>query len=517
MHKVKHVSKTSILNELDSLKTHFERMGYFNHKLDTLKIQDTLFTAYFDLGKSYESIRIFYNKKIIPKKILYQITSKVTDSYFEIEIMQVPTVLHFLANHFEKEGNSFTTVQLDEITFQKNSLHSKLIINTSTTRTIDKLIIEGFENFPKTFVKHYFNIKHKTIFSNQRLQQLSNQVNTLAFVAENKSPAVLFTPDSTFVYLYLKKRKANKFDGLIGFTSDAIENKLQFNGYLDLSLTNIFNAGERISIYWKNNGDNKQFFDLNVEVPFIFNTALTPELGLYIYKQDSTFITTKTNIALSHNIDYQNKLSLGFISETSSNLLDISTANIINYNSSFYGASYHYRVLNNSSLFPIKLNFKLEAYLGSRNTTDSKTRQTRVNVAANYLWGLNFRNSIFLQNNSSILISDNVLTNELYRVGGVNSIRGFNEESIFASQLSILNVEYRYTTNNRSYLYSISDAGYIKNQFSDQSQQIFSLGLGYAFTTNFGLLNLSYAVGKLNNLSFDFSNSKFHIKITSFF
>jgi len=122
-----------------------------------------------------------------------------------------------------------------------------------------------------------------------------------------------------------------------------------------------------------------------------------------------------------------------------------------------------------------------------------------------------------LQNETSTLFSDNILTNELYRIGGVNSIRGFNEESIFASTYSYFNIEYRFNTNYSSYLYSITDIGYIDNEITNNSSQIYSLGLGYAFTTKLGILNLSYAIGKFSNQTFDFNNSRFHIKIISFF
>ena len=135
----------------------------------------------------------------------------------------------------------------------------------------------------------------------------------------------------------------------------------------------------------------------------------------------------------------------------------------------------------------------------------------------NYLWSLNFKNHIYLRNDSSVLISDNILTNELFRIGGINSIRGFNEESIFASLYSIVNIEYRYAVNSSSYLFSISDLGYFEDQLNNTSQQLYSLGLGYAFSTNFGLLNLSYAIGKSNNQTFELNNSRFHIKISSFF
>ena len=69
---------------------------------------------------------------------------------------------------------------------------------------------------------------------------------------------------------------------------------------------------------------------------------------------------------------------------------------------------------------------------GSRNTDDTSTSQTRFLLQVSYLYSINSKNFIYGQNQSGILISDNYLENELFRIGGVNNLRGVNEESIFA-------------------------------------------------------------------------------------
>lgn len=513
----KHLDRSSLYSEIDSLKVRFEKIGFFNNHLDTIISTDSIYHAHFTLGKSNKIIRIFYDKNSIEKKLLFQIGKNISDNYFEIKIEDISGALSYLANQFENQGNSFTEIKLSNINFENDIIVSKLNIRKFKTRTINKVIINGFENFPQKFIKHHFNINYKTVFSKGKIAKISNTLKILPFVSESKPADVLFTKDSTYIYLYLKKKKANLFDGLIGFSSDENNSSLKFNGYLDLTLNNIFNSGEILSLNWKNNSNDRQFFEFSAEIPYIFNSALTPTISLNIYKQDSTFINTKTNLELGYNINYNNKISAAYISENSTNLLDNPLSDIVSYTSNFYGVSYNYIILNNSLLFPAKFNFNIKGYLGRRKISNNRVKQSKLNLDTNYLWSLNFKNHIYLRNNSSILISDNILTNELFRIGGINSIRGFNEESIFASLYSIANIEYRYAVNSSSYLFSISDLGYFEDQLNNTSQQLYSLGLGYAFSTNFGLLNLSYAIGKSNNQSFELNNSRFHIKISSFF
>ena len=513
----KHLDRSSLFSQIESLKLRFEKIGFFNNSLDTIITTDTIYNAHFTLGKSNSLIRIFYDKNSIEKKLLFQISKNISDNYFEIKIEDISDALNYLANVFEKQGNSFTEIKLSNINFTNDIIVSKLDIRKFKSRTINKVIINGFENFPEKFIKHHFNINSETVFNKDKISKISNQIKILPFVAEVKPADVLFTKDSTYIYLYLKKKKANLFDGLIGFSSDENNSSLKFNGYLDLTLNNIFNSGEILSLNWKNNSNDRQFFEFSAEIPFIFNSAITPSIGLNIYKQDSTFINTKTNLELAYNINYNNKISAAYLSENSTNLLDNPLSDIVSYTSNFYGVSYNYLLLNNSLLFPAKFNFNIKAFLGSRKFSNNRVKQSKLSLDTNYLWSLNFKNHIYLRNESSILISDNILTNELFRIGGINSIRGFNEESIFASLYSIANIEYRYALNSSSYLFSISDIGYLKNQLENTSQQLYSLGFGYAFSTKFGLLNLSYAVGKANNQSFELNNSRFHLKISSFF
>ena len=72
-------------------------------------------------------------------------------------------------------------------------------------------------------------------------------LNQLPFAQQKRPSEVLFTKDSTSVYLYLEKIKSNRFDGFIGFGTDETTGKIEFDGYLDLNLINNLKI---INIIW---------------------------------------------------------------------------------------------------------------------------------------------------------------------------------------------------------------------------------------------------------------------------
>ncbi len=119
-------------------------------------------------------------------------------------------------------------------------------INYEKERRVDKLVIKGYKKFPKSYLKHLSKYKIGDKFDIDDIQEKSELLNQLNFIRQTRKPEILFTNDSTIVYLYVEKEKKNSFDGFIGFSNDEIENTIQFQGYLDFELVNNFNFGEEI-------------------------------------------------------------------------------------------------------------------------------------------------------------------------------------------------------------------------------------------------------------------------------
>ncbi len=516
-----HENENTIPKEIDSILAQLQKIGYLQSKLDTLFKKDTLFLADFQTGKQVKTIRIFYDPIAtrLTKKNIAPIATEITEDYFEIPFEKIDVAMEYLLQSFEKQGNTFSKLHLKNIRFDDNIAFADLELQQNNPRTIDKVLVKGYEKFPKNFIPFDLNLKLNTTYTSNKLKNASSAIQNLTFVEETKPPEVLFTTDSTMVYLYLKKKNTNRFDGVVGFTSKEEENGIEFNGYLDLLFNNIFNSGETISLLWKNNGNESQRFHFSAETPYLFNLPIIPKAAFQIFRQDSSYTNILANANVSYLINNRNTSNLAFSTETSNDLLNNTNTDfsLQNFTNTFYGFGHTFRILQNDFLFSEKFKLSFSALFGSRKTNINNTNQSKFNFETNYLWSLNFKNSFYLKNQSGLLNSNDYVTNELYRIGGVKTIRGFNEESIFASAYSITNLEYRYKTTNSSYFYSIIDFAYIENQILKTTNKIYSLGLGYSFLTKMGNLNISYAIGKFEDNPFILNESKLHIQLISFF
>ena len=106
------------------------------------------------------------------------------------------------------------------------------------------------------------------------------------FAKQIRPAEVLFTQDTTRVYLNLEKTKSNRFDGFLGFGSDETSGGLELNGYLNLNLINNLNFGESFRLNYRSDENDLKTFEAQLTLPYLFKTPIGSELELNIVKKD---------------------------------------------------------------------------------------------------------------------------------------------------------------------------------------------------------------------------------------
>ncbi|WP_405562646.1 POTRA domain-containing protein [Polaribacter sp. Asnod6-C07] len=497
----KHDDSVSIFKEIDKISEHLKNIGYFTNTIDSIKKEKQHYTVYISLKTKIEKaiIKTHQFSDLVLKD------NKVDSETISIHIRELKILLSNITKKLEKDGKSFSKVQLKNIVIKKDILYADLDVNQTKKRTINKIIIKGYEDFPKPYLKNYFKIKTNTLFNQKKLKQISNNSKNLDFIKEVNPPEVLFTKDSTFIYMYLKKLQKNSFDGIVNFASQE-DGGVLLNGNIDFKLHNILNSGEKFELFWNSIGDERQELKLSTEIPFIFNSKLTPLISLSIYKQDSTFLNTNFNSKLFYNINPSVKIAATYYSESSENLAESTNNNIETFKNIFWGIEINYRIAKNDYFFNDKFSFNINPTFGTRKYDNTSTNQIKIKTSATYIWDISQRSSFYIKNTSGHLNSDTYLDNEFFRLGGANSLRGFNEQSIFSPSFSFFNTEYRFLTNKESYLYTITDLGYLK--LNSTYQNFLSIGLGYLFTINKFQIKISTAIGKKPQQNLNFNESK---------
>ena len=506
----KHIDSTSINFEINKISKYLKNIGYFTNTIDSLVKTKNNYSAYFSLNEKINQSEIYVKLK---DQYLFN-GFEFTNNTINITIEKLQSILLNISKKIDLEGKSFSKIQLKNIIIRDKKLFAELSIETSSKRIINKVVVKGYDDFPKSFLKNHFNIRANSVFNEKKIKSISEISKNLQFVSEIKTPEVLFTKDSTFLYLYLKKRKNNSFDGLINFATKE-NGDLLLNGNIDLELNNILNTGEKFKLFWNKIADERQEFEIALKTPYIFNSKITPELSFSIYKQDSTFLNTKFDSKIFYNLNTKIKFALTYNSESSINLDKRIENNIENFSNYFLGFQFEFVVPKNDFFFNDKILLKINPSIGERNLNSNSTNQIKIETTASYIWELNSRNSIYIKNTNGFLKSNTYLNNELFRIGGPKSIRGFNEQSIFVNQYNILNLEYRFLTSEKSYLYTITD--FAKTATLENTKNLNSLGLGFLFINKNSLINISSSIGRNESEKFDFKNAKLLVSWKKFF
>lgn len=506
------VSGQEVENSLVSLQEFLRMNGYLHYKITSTQKKDSLYLVHFDLGMKTDSLKIHFKKN----KELVQNLLNISEPSQTIAIQNTESFLKNMVNNLAQKGYAISTVKLTNHEFTNHLLNADLDLHIDQKRTIDQLIFTPYDNFPKGIKQRLIKKYEKQAFTETVTASIQKELTQFPFIKTTRPAEVLFTESNTALYLYVERQNISQFDGLIGFTNDD-NGKVQFNGYADLQLMNILNKGEQLKLYWKSDGNQQTQFNLSTEVPYIFNSPLGVKASLELFKQDSTMMNTKFNGALLYYLTFNHRVGIGYQS-TASVAGTHNFYQAANYSNQFVTLNYLLNKYQDHPLFPQKYTVTALFGLGTKTEelNNRKGSQQFANFNATYLWQLNNRWYIQQQLEASSLNSKiPLLYNEYYRFGGINSIRGFKENSLLAKTQAGLYNEIRYLLAPNMYIHSISDVAYYESD--NLKDVLYSFGLGFGIQTGGGLFNIIYANGVQPNTDFKLSNAIFHLSYKTMF
>ena len=153
------------------------------------------------------------------------------------------------------------------------------------------------------------------------------------------------------------------------------------------------------------------------------------------------------------------------------------------------------------------------------NTARLKAFQFRLAFSIDKYWKLAARHTIKTSFDGKYFYSAHIFENEKYRIGGVNSLRGFDDQSIFTPYYAMANVEYRFLLSKNSYFSTFFNAAMVQDARAGKGSFDFPFGFGAgaAIETKAGIFGISYAMGKQLDNKINFKSAKIHIGYVNYF
>ena len=495
------------------------------------------FTMLLHAGMQYKWVQLKINPlyRDIFLKAGYK---KVDYTNSSIKFTKLERIFEKVLVSCENRGYPFASIALDSVSINENEVNAIANLQLNKYIIIDSIIIKGDSKISPYFLNNYLGIKEGMPYQEAKIAAINNRLKELPYLKQIKPYEYTFTPKLSKLVLYLERKKANQFDGVLGFLPSEKTGKIEFTGQAHLRLQNVLNRGELLDIDWRKLQLNSRDIKAKVTYPYLFRSPLGIDLNFKLFQRDTLFVDITQNLGLQYLLGgtnflkvFVNNRTLNLVStiglEQLSKLPEYADVKTITYGigAKFEQTDYRlnprkgYQLMVNAStgtksiiknakineVLYKDLNLKSSLYLldGQVDFYIPIARQSTLNIGAK----------------TAAISAANIFLNEAYRIGGNSTLRGFDEESIYATTYCIGNLEYRYLFEQNSFLFFfVNGAWYeLNTKPSYQNDTPYGFGTGVSFQTKAGIFSISYALGKQLSNPILLRTAKVHFGIISIF
>ena len=540
-HKIKssYKSVSKIEDKLERLIQKLRRNAFISASLDTLMVaNDTCFAEIF-IGEKMQFRQIVVDgisqEEIQTAKIKKQLLRQ-TD--FSME--DVFSYNKMLSNHLWNTGYPFATVQMTEIEEDSIGKTAKISVEKNNFIIFDSIIVVGNLKMSRSFCYGYLGLKRGKPYNESLVKDILARLQDLPFANLLRPPSVSFSEDKAVLFIYADKQKNNQFDGYFGVVpNDETSGKVLLTGSLTLDLNNVFAHGESLKLNWKRIQVLSQNLDISADIPYLFASPFGIDGTFQLEKKDTNYLNLNALVGIRYFIKKNNYLRAYYQFKnsrlTGSKEIFSSLSALpshIDYDAHLYGLELNWQkldyIFNPRKGYAFAVNTALGKRIILKNIHIDEILYQNVQLS-NLQMQLTGKTDIYcpikkrwvwyLGLKGGYLFGKQLFENELFRLGGLKTLRGFDEQSIFANSYIILNNELRYIFGKRSYFQLFFDIATLeKNTSSDYIFDIpFGFGAGISFDTKAGILSFNYAIGRQMNNPIRIASGKITFGYTALF
>lgn len=544
---------SAIYKQLDHVLRKCAESSYLTASFDSVVFAaDTVCYAYLQPGASYKWLQL--RRGNATTDVLSaggwreeQFRNKIFD--YEQYVKRMDRLLGVL----EQNGYPFAQITLDSIEADSQGIHAALHIEKNDFIVFDTIEVIGNASIKPWFIAKYTGIKIGNPYNEQLVTTADGRLSQLPFLRIARTNNVFFYGDKARVLFYLENRQASSVDGIIGFApaSNSNNNKLLITGEANLKLQNLFSTGKSLDLSFRSFLNSSQDLRVKFVWPYLFRTNLAFDYELNFLKFDSTFIDVKNDLGLQYRFIGTDHIRVFYSIQTTS-LINVDTIQvklsrslpasndlrIDQYGIGLKLTRYDYflnprkgfsldmtagvgfkKIIRNSTINDLKFTRGDGTTSSIYDTIDLSSVQYRLIAAADYFIPIFSRATVRVGTMGGHIQTQNLFFNELFRIGGIRTLKGFDEQSIFASTYLIGYTELRYLLQQNSNVMLFWNGAWYTNAVRQPhiTDRPYGFGAGMNFETGAGIFSVYYAVGKQFNNQVEFDKAKIHFGFVNYF
>lgn len=513
-------NSTQLYHDIQNIIKNYNQVGFINCRINHIKnilsndSSGVYITIHINEGdiitigeiniignKLLTSSEIINKLEIIPGEVLNEFKLK----YGISEIIKL----------YESKGYTFVSVRVSSIEVYGSQENEKIRLNINIDENekikIDNIIIEGNSTTKRETILREIRLKKGEAITREKLIRIKQDLENTGYFENVSLPEIHRYKKETIMLINVSEGNTNTIDGVLGYVPpNSNQEKGYFTGIAKLSLRNILGTGRKLDASFEKLELKTQFLEINYQEPWIMGYPVKASFGFSQRFQDSSFIqrsfTFKTEALISSRFSVAGMgtidrvlpdFSSGVINQLDSRT--ISTGIEIKYDSRnyiynpssgiLYKTGYIFgqkKIYNATSFQKINSYFSLQKIFATIDIYSSFLKRQTLMTS---IRGIDIRLPEYE-------VSD------LFRLGGLSTVRGYREGQFFVSRAVWISIEPRFSISRRSFLFAFYDGGYYVtpeltlNNSPVNREYIFGYGLGIRLETSIGIIGVSYGLGK---------------------
>ena len=518
------------------ISLNLQQNGYYNFRIDSVK-------SFFSTDSQKISITVNLNEgeqtqvnEIFIQNLDSLELAKANEEFLLLKgspflISELENSFSELLIYFENSGFPFASINIESLFFYNDTTSDENLVDVylqfskNQISKIDTIIISGNSKTKDYVITRELRINKGEHYSQKRLEVIPNKLNRLHFFELVENPKYFFdSKDKGVLQINVVEKGTNHFDGIVGYIPP---NNDKDDGYItglvNVNMRNLFGTGRAISFKWNKLDRFSQEIELKYLEPWIFDLPFNIDLYIFQRQQDTSYVqrTLNGNVEFLATESFSSALmfSQDYTIPTNPEINGFTVFNSVSTNS---GINFKYD--SRDDIFvPTKGMYILNAFKYSSkkiigpdifisDSTNTNPNQFKVELDLLLYKSFFSRHISFIGLHIRELRGDDIEISDMYRIGGNNTLRGYQENQFTGNRILWTNLEYRYLIGRRSYAFIFTDIAYYRRdalslqKLPEQSSTKIGYGMGITFETALGMIGVSYAIAEGDS----FNRGKIH-------
>jgi len=476
-----------------------------------------------NLGIQYEGINLEIDDStasqlsplISSKRMLQKETQNLSPARYASFMNQVLT-------YFVDRGFPFCRVYLNQVLVGQKDLTAKLILDKGPYVVWKEIHLKNDLSISMNSIQSIIGIQLNDAFNESIFNSIEDRVLQTGIFSLKKKCEVLFTEKGAELFVYLEQLKASSAQGIVGFQPNPTTNQVIFTGDLQLKLINAAKHNESFLFAWKSIQPQTQSLQSTLTIPYLFKSSFGVSGEFQLFKRDSSYLDVKSSIGIQYQFQngWQLRANYHFLSSSVLSEMNVNPmfSKLENLQLNAYGLFLFKRKLDYIPNPRDGFSVLIEGQIGERKSLNKDESVWKTHAVLDYFQPIAQRMTLYGQLQFDAYHAPNIYENELFRFGGSNSFRGFDEESIFATTKAIATLEFRFLLDRNSSVFAFFNQAYYENSATTyMKDHSYGFGIGISTGTSLGVFRLSYALGTQLNNPISFNAGKIHLGYISYF